>query len=202
MVPDMLVLNLCVFIGVGLLMPIFKLYVVQRYGLSEVSIGAVVAPAALTLGLIAIPMGRLSDKWGVMVSVRLGILLCALGMWGVAISPDFKIAAFSSAFIGAGFILAYPAWMAVVSASGSPEQRGQLLGAVGMAEGIGAVIGVTIGPIIYSSHWSPVPWISHYSLPFYLSAILLSISAVIAFTWVARRRSEAMNGQQEPQPPV
>lgn len=192
LVPDMLVLNLFVFFAVGLLMPIFKLYAVQEYHLTETTIGVIVAPAALALGLIAVPLGRLSDKWGMITSVQYGIALCAVGMWVIAMSGSFKTAAAAAVLIGVGFMAAYPAWMALVGSSAAPNQRGKILGAVGMAEGIGAILGVLIGPLIYSSNWDPFPKlnITHLNASFYLAAILLSIAAVIAFTWVYRRRME------------
>jgi MFS family permease len=188
--PDMLVLNLVMFTGVGILMPIFKLYAVQQYHLTETLIGIIVAPAALALGLIAVPLGRLSDRWGPLVSVRYGLLLCTVGMWVVAASSTFRLAAFAAVLIGAGFMAAYPAWMALVSSAAPLERRGQVLGAVGMAEGIGAIIGVLIGPIIYASKWNPVPGlgITHLNLPFYLSAVLVSSATGLAFTWLSRRR--------------
>jgi MFS family permease len=193
-VPDMLVLNVIIFIGVGLLMPIFKLYAVQQFGLSEVIIGELVAPAALALGLIAIPLGRLADKWGTMTSVKYGLLLCAGGMWIVASSVSFKIAIIGAAIIGAGFIAAYPAWMAVIGSSVAESKRGQILGSVGMAEGLGAVIGVIIGPVIYASRWNPIPnlGVTHFTLPFYLSAVLLTIASILAFTWVNARRAKGL----------
>ncbi len=189
-VPDMIALNLIVFIGVGLLMPIFKLYAVQRYGLSEILIGALVAPAAVILGLSSVLLGQLADKWGTMNSVRFGLFACAIGMWIVAASSSFHTAVIGAAIIGAGFMAAYPAWMAVISSSVSEMKRGQVIGTVGMAEGVGAVIGVVTGPIIYASHFNPLPvaGITHLNLPFYLSAFLLSIATVIAFTWVRSRR--------------
>lgn len=188
-VPDMLALNVVMFAGFGILMPIFKLYAVQRFGLSETLFGAIVAPAAGILAVIALPLGRLADKWGTLVSVRYGLLLCAVGMWLVAVGPGYVLAVIGAALLGAGFMAAYPAWMAVASGAGPVGQRATTLGAIGMAEGAGAVIGVIIGPLIYASNVAVPSWhISHYQLPFFLSAILISLSALLAFTWVKRRR--------------
>lgn len=201
-VRDMLVFNVVVFTGIGLLMPVFKLYAYERYHFSETLIGAMVAPGAAALGAVAVPLGRLSDRWGVLRSVRYGMALCAVGMWLIALSPSLMAAMVGTVMLGAGFMAAYPAWMAVASGAGPPGQRGRIVGTVGMAEGLGAVIGVPIGPVIYASRWSPFPrlGVTHITLPFYFSALLLTLAMVLAFTWVRVRRRRAAQAAREARP--
>ena len=193
-VPDMLVLNLIVFTAIGLIMPIMKLYAVERYGLSETRIGVMVAPAAAALGIGAVPLGRLSDRWGALNSVRCGLVLCAFGMWLEAMILNLWVAVAAAVVVGVGFMASYPAWMAIASEAAPEERRGRTLGAVGMAESIGAIFGAALGPLIYASHWNPLPRldVTHYNAPFYLSAALLSSGVILVFTWVAARRGRVL----------
>lgn len=198
LVPDMIVLSVIVFAAIGMLMPIVKLYAFDQLGMSETQFGVLVAPVAAVLGLLAFPIGRLGDKWGKMVSVCYGMLLCTVSMWLIAIMKSIIVMAGASALLGIGFALAFPTWMAVISLAAPAERRGQVMGAVGLAQGIGALIGVEIAPIIYTSDWLSLPrlGVDHINLPFYLCAILLSISTVLMFVWISKTRGRQSGGRQ------
>ncbi|HEY3417769.1 MAG TPA: MFS transporter [Armatimonadota bacterium] len=101
-----------------------------------------------------------------------------------------KISTSVRRIIGIGFVLAYPSWMAIASEVAPDEIRGQVIGAIGMAEGIDAIFGVVLGPLLYISPWAAIRplGISQENTPFYLSALLLTISTVLSATWVQRRR--------------
>lgn len=197
LVPDMLVMGVVVFTAVGLLMPIVKLYAVEQLAMSETKFGAMAAPVAAILGLLAVPFGRLGDKLGKIVSFCYGLVICALAMWLIATLRSAMVLAVASAVLGVGFVMAFPAWMAIVSQAAPKERRGQVMGAVGMAQGIGAIIGVYFGPLIYSSDWMSLPRLGvvHYSLPFYLCAVMLSAATVMAFTWISAIRSNLCGGR-------
>jgi hypothetical protein len=104
----------------------------------------------------------------------------------------------ASAFLGLGFELAFPAWMAAVSQASPPDRRGQIMGAVGLAQGAGALIGVALAPVIYTSDIVSLPrlGVNHINLPFYLCAILLSVATVMVFTWISVRRGKQNGGRQ------
>lgn len=197
-VPDMLVLSIVVFAAMGLLMPIVKLYATEQLGMSETQFGALVAPLAAILGLFAVPFGHLADKWGKMVSVSYGMMLCAISMWLIAIFKSMAVMVVASGMLGFGFVLAFPSWMAVISLAAPKERRGQIVGAVGLTQGVGAMIGVLVAPFIYASDWMSLPRLGvvHYNLPFYLCAVLLSVGTVMTFTWIARLRGEQSGGRQ------
>lgn len=189
-VPDMIVLSVIVFMAIGLLMPVIKLYAMEQFGMSETKFGMLLMPIAAALGVVAVPFGRLADKWGKMVSVGYGMLLCCLSIWFIAIVRNIFAAAGAGAVLGVGFALAFPAWMAVVSLAAPKDKSGQVMGGVGMAQGIGAMAGTALGSFIYATDWLSLPrlGVMNKNLPFYLCALLLSVGTVIVFTWVARLR--------------
>ncbi len=197
MVPDMLVLSIVVFAAIGLLMPVVKLYAMEQLGLSETKFGAVVFPIAAVLGVLAVPFGRLADQLGKLVSFCYGLLICTAAMWIIAVCRNILAAGAAGAILGVGFALAFPAWMAVVSQASPSSRRGQVMGVVGLAQGVGAIIGTSLGPVIYSSDWLSLPrlGVMDRNMPFYLCAMLLSVGSIIAFTWIARLRSIESNGR-------
>ncbi|MBI2844040.1 MAG: MFS transporter [Armatimonadetes bacterium] len=198
LVPDMLIMSVVVFTAVGLLMPIIKLYSVEQLAMSETQFGALAAPVAAVLGLLSVPFGRLGDKWGKLSSFCYGLLICTAAMWLVATIRSVTILAAASAMIGVGFVLAFPAWMAIVSEAAPADRRGQIMGTVGMAQGIGAIVGVYLGPLIYASDWMSLPRLGviHFNLPFYLCALLLSAGTVMAFNWISVIRQGLCGGRR------
>ena len=189
LVPEMLVLACVTFLGTGFLMPIVKLYALQHLGLTEVQFGMAVAPIAAAMGLCAVPLGRLGDKYGKCVAVCWGLFGSAAAMWLLALSRSIVLAGLAGIVLGLGFIITFPAWMALVSSATASNRRGEVLGAVGMAQGLAAILGTIIGAYIYAQDVFSFPrlGIVNYNLPFWLSAILLSAATVVAFTWVCEK---------------
>ena len=112
-------------------------------------------------------------------------------MWILALFRNTILAGCAGIMIGLGFTVAFPAWMALVSSATDPSRRGEVLGAVGMAQGLAAIVGTFLGAIIYHSDALSFPRLGvvNYNVPFWFSAILLSIGTVIAFTWVTNSRA-------------
>jgi DHA1 family multidrug resistance protein-like MFS transporter len=198
LVPDMLILSVVIFFAMGLIMPIAKLYAYDLLGMSETQFGGMVAPLAFILGIFAVPSGHLADRWGKMVSVCYGMLLCTAAMWIIALFK-YKLAMIgASAILGFGFVIAFPSWMAIISMAAPANRRGEIMGAVGLMQGVGAMLGVLVAPVIYTSDWLSLPGLGivHYNLPFYLCAFMLTVATVMTFTWISVKRGGQSGGRQ------
>lgn len=202
-IPEMIVLACVIFLGIGMLMPIIKLYAVQHLRMSETTFGAAVAPAAAAMGICAVPLGRLGDKYGKCVAVCWGLFASALAMWVLALFKNLfslhiyvLFAGLAGVILGLGFTVAFPAWMALVSMSTSPSRRGEVIGAIGMAQGLAAIVGTSLGGFIYFSDVVSFPLLGvrHFNAPFWFAAILLSIGTVMAFTWMCGRHGSKDDG--------
>ncbi len=187
--PDMVVMASVTFLGMGMLTPIVKLYAVEHLGMTETEFGKLVAPIAAAMGIFAVPMGRVGDKYGKCFAVCWGLLGSAAAMWALALFRSITVAGIAGVAIGIGFITAFPAWNALVVSLTSPERRGEVLGSVGLAQGMAAIVGASLGSLIYASDVLSFPrlGIVNYNVPFWFSAILLSAGVVMAFTWMRGR---------------
>lgn len=185
-VPDMIVLACVTFIGMGMLTPIIKLYAMDHLGLSETGFGVLVAPVAAAMGIAAVPLGHFGDKYGKCFAVCWGLFASAIAMWVLALFRSIILAGAAGVVIGLGFTVAFPAWNALVLAVTRPERRGEVIGAVGMAQGLAAWVGTLLGPMIYNSDLLSFPRLGvvNYNVPFWICAILLTFSTIITFTWV------------------
>ncbi|MDH7602589.1 MAG: MFS transporter [Armatimonadota bacterium] len=188
-VPEMIVLACVTFLGMGMLTPIVKLYGVEHLGLSETGFGLLVAPIAAAMGIAAVPLGHLGDRYGKCLALCWGLFACACAMWAVALFRSVAIAVVCGIVIGLGFTIAFPAWNSLVMSATSTDRRGEVLGAVGMAQGLSAIIGASAGAFIYASDALSFPRLGvvNYNVPFWLSAVLLTCATIVAFTWVRNR---------------
>ncbi|MCX6374920.1 MAG: MFS transporter, partial [Armatimonadetes bacterium] len=148
-VPDMMLLAFMAFFAIGLLIPIVKLFAMNELGMSETGYGGLIFPIAIAVAGASLVAGRLGDKWGKVPSVRLGIALASAAMWAVAFSRTPWHLAGAGVFLGIGFVIAMPAWLALVSDMAAPWIRGAVIGALGTAQGFGAVIGAALGSYLY-----------------------------------------------------
>lgn len=188
-VPDMVVLACVSFLGMGMLTPIVKLYGLEHLHLTETQFGIAVAPIAVMMGVLAVPLGRFSDRYGKNMTLCWSLFACSLAMFGIALFRNWAVAGIAGILIGIGFTAAFPAWNALVVSATSAERRGEVLGAVGMAQGLAAIAGAVVGSFLYDNDFLSLPrlGINNYNLPFWLSGIFLYTGAIIAFTWVFAR---------------
>lgn len=196
--PDMMVLAFLAFFGIGLLIPIIKLFAMYEFHLSETGFGILVLPIALGIGIMSFLAGRLGDRWGKVRSVRLGIGLAAAGMWTVAFSKSEYDLLIASMLLGVGFVLAMPSWLAFVADISAPRLRGTVIGALGTAQGIGAVVGSTMGSYLFKNvaiHFLGLHFKSHYS-PFVVSAIALTLSLLLVLIFIREGDCRRIGGCQ------
>lgn len=197
LVPDMVVMAIVTFVGMGMLTPIVKIYAFDHLGLSETRFGLFVAPIAAAMGICAVPLGHLGDRFGKTTAVCWGLFASSLAMWMIALFRSLWLTGIAGVLIGLGFTVAFPAWNALVISSTDARRRGEVLGAVGFAQGLAAMVGTLLGPLIYKSDAVSFPklGIVNYNVPFWISAILLSAGTVICFTWVANKRAVGTEGE-------
>lgn len=190
-VPDMVVMAVVTFLGMGLLTPIVKVYAFDHLDLSETDFGLFVAPIAAAMGIFAVPLGHIGDRFGKATAVCWGLLASSLAMWLIALFKIKLVIGVAGILIGLGFTVAFPAWNALVISSTDPKRRGEVLGAVGFAQGLAAMAGTLAGPLIYKSEALSLPrlGIVNYNIPFWISAVMISAGTVICFTWVANKRA-------------
>jgi MFS family permease len=183
-VPNMIILTLVAFLGIGCIALLVKIFALDELNITETEFGQLILLPAAVVALLAVPLGYMSDAWGKVRSVRLGFILCTIGMWSLIVmywQPQMKETsmAVAGAMLGLGFVIAFPAWMALLTTVSKTSQRGTIIGAVSTAQGVGVLCGALIGGRLYDG-FSPIHHVSHIS-PFYASAILLTISSVLSF---------------------
>ncbi len=188
--PAMLAMAFVTFFGVGLVMFLVKLFAMDEFGLSESAFGTLLLVPCLVIALVSVPLGSIGDRIGRARAVRIGIGMCALSMWAVILTPGHWALMLGGAVIGVGFVIAFPSWMAYIAESCDPGQRGAIVGAVGTAQGAGALVGVPIGGALYERvrfQIPGMPWLNGHYAPFIGCAGMLLVAWVIALTAIHPR---------------
>lgn len=183
--PAMLFMAFITFFGVGLIMFLIKLFAMQEFGLSESAFGSLLLVPCLIIAVASIPLGTIGDRVGRVRAVRIGIGLCAFSMWALILMPGHFALILGGSLIGIGFVIAFPSWMAYIADSSHPSQRGAVMGAVGTAQGVGALIGVPIGGLLYEKASIAIPgmpWLNGHYAPFIGCAASLLIAWLFAMT--------------------
>lgn len=183
-IPTMLLLALVTFLGIGQIMAIIKLFALAELGLSETQFGALLLLPALVIAAASVPLGTLGDYIGKARAVRIGLGFCAFSMWALIFIKSHLGLVLGGSLVGVGFVVAFPAWIALVSTCCGPQQRGAVMGAVGTVQGFGAVVGALVGGYLYEHARIPLPFLqtahpNHY-VPFIGCALFLLIAWMLS----------------------
>ncbi len=167
------------------------------------SAGAASALFSVTLGLVAIPAGRLMDRFGrgPVIVVGFGVAALAAAVLFVAVSTE-SLALFlvAMAILGVGLGAASLARVGAADMA-PPERRGTILGRVLL----GAAVGAILGPIIFAPLLSgETADVASLSTPWILAGLIAGLGAVVVLTIrhdplaIARRMAEEAPGSQGP----
>ena len=180
--PMTLLMTLITFLGVGLVIPYFKVFTLEHFRLtSESQFGLMMIGPALVVAALAIPMGRLGDKIGKARAVQIGIGICTLSFWLLILMTHIWALLLLGSLLGIGSAIAFPAWMALITTECDAKQRGAVVGAVGTSQGIGALLGVVISSFLYK--WGAFSIaglaIPMHGAPFLGCAVMLTVAFVM-----------------------
>ncbi|MCW5941409.1 MAG: MFS transporter [Fimbriimonadaceae bacterium] len=204
-IPAYLAIAAVAFMGVGFPMLVVKLFAIEQFDLTETGFGLLFLPAALLMAGLSVPMARLGDRIGPVLAVRLGLAFCLVGM--VVVSLGAFVALFRSgwaiavggALVGLGFLLAIPAWMAIVTDL-HPEKRAANLGAVMAAQGVGAIIGAPLGAFLYEQLQAFDRTVGRYS-PFLGCAACLAVAWAMSWRVIRPSRVGVRSSSSGEEPP-
>src|SRR3954452_6567221 len=116
-----------------------------EWALSDTQLGALTSVVALTVGLLAVPLSLLGDRWGRVKSIVLMGTIWSLATLGSAIAANYGELMLSRLFIGVGEAAYGSVGLAVVLAVFPAYRRASISGAFIAGGSFGSVIGVALG---------------------------------------------------------
>jgi len=131
-------------LGLFLILPVFALYAEHLDGVTPTLIGLALGAYGLTMALLQIPFGMLSDRIGRKPVITVGLIIFAIGSVVAASSHDIWGVIFGRALQGAGAIAA--AMMALLADLTREEIRTKATAMIGMSIGISFTVSLILGP--------------------------------------------------------
>jgi DHA1 family tetracycline resistance protein-like MFS transporter len=164
-------------LGFSVVMPLLAPFA-QEYGLNEVQIGLLYAAYPMCQLVSAPILGRLSDRYGRRPLLIVSQAGTALSFLVLGLSRNFTVMLLARMLDGAsgGNILVAQAYVADVT---KPEDRARGMGLIGMAFGLGFVLGPLLGGLLLSLPVDP-SW--RLRLPFLVGAAFSTIAWVLVLT--------------------
>jgi MFS family permease len=120
----------------------------MQWSLTDTQLGALTSVVALTVGVLAVPLSLLGDRWGRVRSILLMATLWSLATVGSALAANYGELMLSRLFIGVGEAAYGSVGLAVVLAVFPFYRRASLTGAFMAGGSFGAVIGTALGGAI------------------------------------------------------
>ena len=119
-----------------------------EWALTDTQLGSLTSIVALTVGLLAIPLSLLGDRWGRSKAIIPWARLWSVATLGCAIAANYEQMMLARFFIGLGEAAYGSVGLAVVLMVFSPTKRASLTGAFMAGGSFGSVLGVFLGGIL------------------------------------------------------
>jgi MFS family permease len=116
-----------------------------EWGLTDTELGGLTSVVALTVGVLAVPLSLLGDRWGRVKSIVLMASIWSLATAGSAVAANYGELMLSRVFIGVGEAAYGSVGLAVVLAVFPAYRRASLTGAFMAGGSFGSVLGVALG---------------------------------------------------------
>lgn len=167
------VASLATFYGayMGNVTPVALPKMAEIFGLSNIMQNWVTNIFLLTMGVLAIPLGKLCSRYGVKKTFIYSVILMLIGSIGTPLShtiPELLIFRVIQGIGGAGLCVDS---MLIIAEAISPEKRGQALGITVSCTYIGIALAPVLGgSLTYNFGWESIFWVM---IPFILLNLIL-----------------------------
>ncbi len=166
-------------LGLFMIYPVFAAFAHQLAGATAYKIGLALGIYGLSQGLLQIPFGLLSDRFGRKFMIVIGLVVFAVGSAVAASSGSIDGVIWGRALQGAGAVGSVI--LALVADLTAEESRTKAMALVGMTIGFSFLVAIVTGPVVGG-------WIGIGGIFWLMAALALVGIAITAFIVPAPRR--------------
>ncbi len=177
-------------LGLFMILPVFSLYADQFSGSTPLLVGLALGIYGLTQGLLQIPYGMLSDRFGRKPMIAIGLLIFAAGSLVAADANTIYEVIFGRALQGSGAVAAV--LMALAADLSREEHRLKMMGFIGVSIGFAFAIAMVAGPVLNQ--------LVGLSGIFIVTAILALFALVILFVFVPNPKESMFHRDTQASP--
>lgn len=135
-------------LGLFMIYPVFAAYAHQLKGATPMLIGLALGAYGLTQGLLQIPFGLLSDRFGRKPMISIGLVFFGIGSVVAALSTSILGVLIGRILQGTGAVGSVI--LALVADLTREEVRTRAMAIVGMTIGLSFVVAIVVGPVLSS----------------------------------------------------
>lgn len=123
-------------------------YLKTDWGLTDAKLGTLTGVVSLTVGVLAVPLSLVGDRWGRSRAIVAMASIWSLATVGSAVAGNYNEMLLSRFLVGVGEAAYGSVGLAVVLMAFAPSKRATLSGAFMAAGSFGSVVGVFFGGIL------------------------------------------------------
>lgn len=174
-------------LGLFMLIPVFTVFASQLQGATPALMGLALGSYGLSQGILQMPLGMLSDRFGRKPILTIGLLLFACGSLIGALSQSIYTMILARTLQGTGAIGSV--LIALIADLTPDEQRTKAMAVIGMTIGLSFSLAMVISPAI--TH--------HYGLSgiFYLTTLLALLGLFLLHAVIPTPRQECFHADSE-----
>lgn len=151
-IPGMFLQNMTL----GLMMPILQPFTHQVLKLSQWQFAELLLGSGAFTVLLLVPMGRITDRFGLKVPLVGGFFLAGLSLIGLGLIRQFLLIVLIGGLAGLAYAMILPAWNAFLANQIPKEIEGWLWGVFMTVEGLGMAVGPVVGARLFElASWAP-----------------------------------------------
>jgi MFS family permease len=177
-------------IGAGGELALLPLLVTSHLGLSATTAGTAMFIVGMLGGLLLVPGGLASDRWGRRATMVAGGAISAAGFAVYAVAGAFGAVVIGAVLRVVGASLLWPAATAWISESSPRRSHALAMGLFGEFENVG----ITLGPLLGGLAWS----LAGIQAAFITYAAASLLAALVAAVSIGRRSSRPLSSPLEP----
>lgn len=177
-------------LGLFMLIPVFTVFATHLHGATPTLIGFALGSYGLSQGILQMPFGMLSDRFGRKPVLTIGLMLFACGSLIGALSHSIYMMILARTLQGTGAIGSV--LIALLADLTPDEQRTKAMAVIGMTIGLSFSLAMVISPAITN----------HYGLAsiFYLTTILALLGLLLLHTVIPTPKKERFHLDSEANP--
>jgi MFS family permease len=155
-------------------------------GATGIQIGIVISARTIVTAGLQFPFGKLADRYSKVVLILTGCSIIRAGVFLMPFAAGFLHLVWLSVLIGLGEALIWPTLGAIAVEEGHQYGQGSMMGVFNMAMSVGVLIGSLLAGSVMD--------LVGLEYSFYITAIILAVSAVTGSLLIARRGPTGKEG--------